>query len=299
MRAFLAYVMRGRVEAITASSVCAALSLLIPPISYLSGAIVALATLRNGASEGGLIVAGSAALAGAFTWFMVGTPYPVIAFAAITWLPVWLLAGVLRTSGSQGAALATAAAMGAALTVAFHLTLGDPAGWWREVLDEFINQRFAPSDPAAQARIDELLDAWAPAMTAFLGAAVTFGFVLTLLLARWWHAVLDNPGGFGREFRELRIDRRMGIVVAVLALATLVFNRASGGLAADLLAPAATIFLFQGLAVAHAVVAAREASVGWLVGLYVLLGLLPPHVGVVLACLGFVDSWVDLRRRWI
>ncbi|NIR91244.1 MAG: hypothetical protein GWN53_13720 [Gammaproteobacteria bacterium] len=286
-------------EAITASSVCAALSLLLPPISYLSGAVVALATLRNGTAEGGVVIAGSAALAGAFTWFLIGTPYPVLAFAAVTWLPVWLLAAVLRTTASQGTALAAAAAMGAALTIAFHLTLGDPGAWWREVLGEFIDQRFAPADPAAQARLDELIDAWAPAMTAFLGAAVVLGFVLTLLLARWWHAVLDNPGGFGREFRELRIDRRVGVAVAVIALATLMFNRATGGLAADLLAPAVTIYLFQGLAVAHAVVASRDASVGWLVGLYVMLGLLPPHVGVVLACVGFVDGWVDFRRRWI
>lgn len=298
MRAFLAYVMRGRMEAITASSVCAALSLLLPPISYLSGAVVALATLRNGVVEGAIVIAGSAALAGAFTWFLVGTPYPVIAFAAVTWLPVCLLAAVLRMTASQGAALVAAAAMGAALTVAFHLTLGDPAAWWREVLGEFIDQRFAPADTAAQARIDELLEVWAPAMTAFLGAAVALGLVLTLLLARWWHALLDNPGGFAREFRELRIDRRVGGAVVLIALAALLFNRATGGLAADLLAPAVTIYLFQGLAVAHAFVAARNASVWWLVGLYVALGLLPPHVGVLLASVGFVDGWMDFRRRW-
>lgn len=291
--------MRGRMEAITASSVCAALSLLLPPVSYLSGAVIALATLRNGVAEGAVVIAGSAILAGAFTWLVVATPYPVIAFAAITWLPVCLLAAVLRMTGSQGAALAVAAAMGAALALAFHLTLADPAAWWREVLDQAIGQRFATAGSGSGARIGELLDALAPAMTAFMGAAVVLGYVLTLLLARWWHAILDNPGGFAREFRELRIDPRVGGVVGLIALAALVFNRASGGLAADVLAPALTIYLFQGLAVAHGVVAGRSASIGWLVALYVLLALLPPHIGVLLACLGFIDTWVDFRARWV
>lgn len=298
MRAFLAYVMRGRMEAVTASSVCAALSLLLPLFSYLSGAVIALATLRNGAAEGAMVIAGSGVLASVFTWLVVGTPYPVAAFVLATWLPLWVLAVLLRVTASQGAAAATAGAMGAALIVAFHLALGDPVAWWREVLHEFIGQHLASGDPTAATHVSALLDAWAPAMTAFMGAAVVLGLILTLLLARWWHAILDNPGGFGREFRALRIDSRVGTGVAVIAAIGLLFNRATGGLALDLLGPAVAIYVFQGLAVAHGIVAGRDASRRWLVGLYVLLALLPPHLMVLLAGVGFVDTWVNFRARW-
>ena len=39
-----------------------------------------------------------------------------------------------------------------------------------------------------------------------------------LLIGRWWHAILDNPGGFAREFQGLRLDRRISIVTVALVL---------------------------------------------------------------------------------
>ena len=50
--------MRGRFQAITVSAVCAALCLLLPPLSYISGAVIGLVTLRNGLLEGAYVIAG-------------------------------------------------------------------------------------------------------------------------------------------------------------------------------------------------------------------------------------------------
>jgi len=52
--------MRGRVHVITACAVCSVVSLLLFPFNYVSGALLALETLRNGAVEGALVLVGSA-----------------------------------------------------------------------------------------------------------------------------------------------------------------------------------------------------------------------------------------------
>lgn len=294
--------MQGRIQAVTSASVFAALSLLLPPLTYLSGAVTALATLRRGAIEGALVVLGSVILAGALTLLVIGTPYPVVVFALITWIPVWVLAAVLRVTASQGAALAVAGMLGAAGVIVFRLLVDDPVGWWREVLEQFVahavGEGGGPRGAAAQAQLQQMLEHWAPRMTGFMGAGTVLGLIVTLLLARWWHAVLDNPGGFAREFRALRLNARAAPVVIAIAVLALVANDATGGLAGDLLGPAVVPYLFQGLAVAHAVVAAREAPGWWLVSMYAALALLPPYAAALVAVAGLSDTWLRLRERW-
>ncbi len=95
MHRLLTFIMRGRVHAMTASAVCAVLSLVVPPLSYISGAIIGLATLKHGPREGALVVAGSLLLAGFFALAMVGSVMPAGAFLLMSWLPAWILAWVL------------------------------------------------------------------------------------------------------------------------------------------------------------------------------------------------------------
>ena len=58
------------------------------------------------------------------------------------------------------------------------------------------------------------------------------------------------------------------------------------------------LYVVQGIAVAHALVKYRQASSGWLVGLYVLVVLLPPLAMIFLSVTGFSDTWLDYRRRY-
>ena len=293
--------MRGRFQAITVSAVCAALCLLFPPLSYISGGVIGLVTLRNGALEGAYIIGGSVVLAGAFTAIMVSSPYPVVVFAVVTWIPVWLLAMVLRSGQSQGLALTAAAVLGALGVIALNLALDSPAVWWRELLDQAVFQTVKESqldlDTQTLDRLADALDGVAPLMTGLMAAGTVFGLFVTLLLARWWHALLDNPGGFGKEFRALRVDRRLAVVVIAIAAGAFITDGAVRSVCGELLWLAGVVYIFQGLAVIHSVVVSRGAAVGWLVALYVLLAVFPPQVLVLLAIGGFIDTWVDLRYR--
>jgi hypothetical protein len=270
-------------------------------MSYVSGAVIALATLRHGAREGGLVIAGSGLLAGALTLVVVGSVYPVLVFLALTWVPVWLLAVVLRATADQGAALLVAGALGAIAVGGVHLVIADPTAWWEALLQRFVDSAVqgapALSNDAGTEQLSALIHSLAPIMTGLVIAGTVLGLMLTLFLARWWHALVDNPGGFGREFRALAIDRRFAPVAIGIVLAALLANSYTGGLAGELALIVVVLYMLQGLAIVHSVVNARGASIGWLVGLYLLLFLLPPQVILLLALTGLTDVWVNLRAR--
>jgi uncharacterized protein YybS (DUF2232 family) len=57
------------------------------------------------------------------------------------------------------------------------------------------------------------------------------------------------------------------------------------------------VYLFQGLAVVHAVNASLGLKAGWLIVIYVLLALVPQQAIAVLGLLGYMDAWFDVRER--
>ena len=297
MRSVLTFVMRGRVHVVTACAVCSVFSLL--PLfflfNYVSGALLGLATLRNGAVEGALVLIGSTVLGGAFMYAAIDTFRPALFLALMSWVPIWVLAIVLRQTRSQGAALAAGGLILAAAIVAARLYLGDPAAWWAETLERFFSRLSFPGDWGP------FIDGIAPLMTGVVAAGALLGLAVTLMLARWWHAVLDRPGGFGEEFRALRMPGYSGY--AALALCAIAWLGSGWGsdLAFEWLMILVVLFGLQGIALAHYVVKRRNASVAWLAGLYVALAIMPqPASGVVigLALAGLSDTWVDYRRRF-
>ena len=209
-----------------------AIFLVVPLTSLLSGALVGLVTLRYGFQDGALVLASAMAIAAVLAQFTIQPPGAVLDFGLMMGLPVLLLATVLRFSASQGVALAAAGLIAAVVICGVHLLSADPVQWWRGVLDHVVAQRIQSQDPAvaqgsqALEQLNHLLDAVAPWMTLFPIWAIVLS-LLVVLLARWWHSILDNPGGFGREFRGLRLDRRVGLATIAVAVFSLVAGRAA------------------------------------------------------------------------
>ena len=287
--------MQGRVQVITACAVCSVLSLILFPFHYVSGALLGLATLRNGALEGALVLIGSTLLGGAFMFAAIDTARPAGILALLSWAPVWAAAIVLRRTHSQGTALAAAGLILASAVVVVRLLLGDPTPWWTNVLEGFFSWISESNDWGA------FIDRIAPLMTGFVAAGALLGLAVTLMIARWWHAVLDRPGGFGEEFRELRLPTAAGY--AALAFAGLAWFASGplGDLAYEWLMILAVLFGLQGIALAHYTVKRRSASSAWLVGGYVALAVMPQPsaaVALALALVGLSDTWLDYRRRF-
>lgn len=295
MRSFLTFVMRGRVHVITACAVCSVFSLLLFPFNYVSGALLGLATLRNGAVEGALVLLGSTVLGGAFMFAAIDTFRPAFYLALLSWLPLWGLAIVLRETRSQGAALAAGGLLLAAAVVVVRLYLGDPAAWWTRALEGFFSWLPFPGDWSP------FIERIAPLMTGVVAAGALLGLAVTLMLARWGHAVLDRPGGFGEEFRALRMPGYSGYAALVLCAVAWLGSGWGSDLAFEWLMILVVLFGLQGLALVHCVVKRRNASVAWLAGLYVALAIIPQPASEVvlgLALAGLSDTWVDYRRRF-
>jgi hypothetical protein len=287
-------VMRGRVQAVLVAAGFAMLALLVPPVSILSAAVVALVTLREG-TKSGLTVAGLAALAcGALAFVLFPDPVPVLGFVLVLWVPVWGLALFLRTSRSLD--LTVVAAMLTGLLIAMAYSLQITAAEWQELLAP-LGEGLQQSGMLDAAQGDTFTAALAQWMPGLLAAAFFAQMVLALLIARWWQAKLYNPGGFGAEFHELRLHRAVAFLALPL-LAVLVLGIEGGWPLVRYLGPLLTVgYFFQGLAVAHGVVAKSKLHRGWLYGLYALLLLAMGYTVLVLATVGYTDAWLDYRAR--
>nr|VFK11706.1 MAG: hypothetical protein BECKLPF1236A_GA0070988_100609 [Candidatus Kentron sp. LPFa]VFK27949.1 MAG: hypothetical protein BECKLPF1236C_GA0070990_1005510 [Candidatus Kentron sp. LPFa] len=298
MHAFLSRIMQVRSQAI----MMAALSLMLPLFGFIGGAIMGLATLRSGLIEGALVAGAATLLAGAATWFFMGTPVPVIAFIIVTGMPILLLAATLRYTRSLGTTITVAGICAAIGVIGLHAIIDDPFAWWRDLLYAMLirSDQASVLDAQTTERLERFADALAPMVTA-LPAGIMFGAILLLFLARWWHAILDNPGGFRDEFHALRLDPRLAIAVfligGILALAS-----PMAGIGNGFWEIFRILYLFQGLAVFHGIVSARGMSGNWLGGLYLLLvfdllGLMPGTMTTLLAATGLMDTWLDFRVR--
>ena len=299
MQGVATFAMASRMRAILVAATCAMAALLLPPftspLSYLGGAVVALVALRLGAMEGfAVLVAGALSLAvvGALVG---GLAIPLALGALLLWLPLWVFAVMLRHSRSLGLTLKTVALFGAAVVVALHVGLGTPVDWWQPRIAELLTPIFEAQGLDATPYVAELAR-W---MTALIGAALVLSVLLSLLLGRAWQADLYNPGGFGTEFRALDLGRGFALLsLGVLALVMLPLGDGVGTLLKDLLPTLLVLYVLQGLAIVHAIVKHRQLKRGWLTALYVIVGLVPQALPI-LALLGWMESWINLRGRRI
>lgn len=294
MNAFAAFIMRGPAHAGSVAAAGLLVGLVVPPFAWLSSAVLALVALRLGAAallRAGLPALVAVALAG---WIVWGRPDGTALAALAAWAPVAVVALVLRWRVRLDDALVVACAMGWIVVLATHVAVADPAAAWRgALLQAFPPERFAAEMQVSAEALRQVIDRMAPMMTGVLAASVVLGTVTSLLLARWWQAVLYNPGGFRQEFHDLRLGR----VAAVVAAAVCGGALASGvALLQALALTMVALYVFQGLAVVHGLIAARDMATGWLVGLYVLGVILPLQVMSGLTLVGIADAWADFRR---
>jgi hypothetical protein len=300
VRSLAQYIQRGPLQAALLATTCALLALLSPltaPLSYLSGSAVALVTLRQGPQRGLLALLATAVATSALGELVIGSYVPAVVFTLILWVPLWLLAAVLHYTRSLALAVQLGGLLGLVWVAAMYGWLDNPAQWWRELLEQLRPAlEEAEQRAGVQRDIGPLLDAVATQVTGALAAVLALSTVLNLMLARWWQAVVFNPGGFRAEFQNLRLDQvaaGAAIVLVVLALA------GSSGLAAmagDMLWVVVAIYLLAGLGLVHGVVARTKAHVGWLIVTYAALTVAPVYAALLVAFAALADSWVDLRR---
>jgi hypothetical protein len=208
----------------------------------------------------------------------------------VLWLPVWLVAIVLREGRHISLAVEIAVLIGIAGVIAYYLINDNPAEMWRQVLQKMVPPN-APVDD-----IQQKVDFTAPYMTGIAAAGAVFSMLLGLFLGRWWQAILYNPGGFKQEFLGLRVQPRLGFIsVAVIGIAI-----ASPGAISEIAWNTTIImfvlYAFIGTAVLHTVFSRMNIG-NFAVPMFYITLFLIPHSILPVALVGFSDTWLDIRKR--
>ncbi len=274
--------MRGRNQALWVSVIGASTLM----FAWLSAAVLALVTLRKGPGEGAYLLA----------WAI---------------LPAGFLLGVFGDAGPLGLILGTTAlAVMLRWTVSWQLTLcasslvGVVTGlgmlWlgvnYLQQLEGFFADFFANLSQQLSQQGGQPIKLTPPGIgtiAGLLGLMNAMSCVLCLLLARWWQALLYNPGGFRAEFHGLRYTPAVSGILLLLVLGV-----SSLGLGYR---PWAVLFALPlsiaGLALVHARAAYRGYGAAYLTLFYLLWVLLDP-VKLIVIGLAVADSLVDFRSRW-
>ena len=288
MQALAGFILRGRWQAV----MLLALTALLPVLNLGGAAALALVTLRKGPREGLLTLLISTCLLLILAMGLFDSTLPVLGLMATFWLPLWVLAGVLRYTISRTVTLHSALALALLVVLGGAIALGDVTGWGRELLDRLVDPLLQQMQLTGRQRSD----IEATLATLLLGLCVgnaLLSTLLSLLLGRWWQSLLFHPGGFGAEFCALRLGQLPAWLALLLFAGALLWQ---WPLLANLMPPLLVLYVLQGIAVAHGVVNRARLAQGWLVGLYVMLLLLPQTL-LLLCLLGVVDAWVDVRAR--
>lgn len=302
MRVIAEFILRGRIQALLVMIGGAMLTSLLPIFNHVSGGALALTALRNGPREGivltlaAAVVVAVAAFLASFETSRIETF--LLIMGLLVWLPVLVVAQVLRNSRSMGAALAAGAGVSALVVIGFHATVGDTQAWWRAIMQEMLVPILGQAHTGLSAgEIDGLLDTLAKVMTGILGATVLYTAMTNLFIGRWLQAIVYNPGGFRSEFHAIHLGRWMAGVALVLLVLGNFTGDGLGGVSLDLLFLVGAVYSLQGLSLVHGVVAATHAHIAWLAGLYLLMLFALPQVVLVLSAAGFADSLMDFRAR--
>jgi hypothetical protein len=300
MKALAGFIVSGRYQAILAASLCGMLAFVLPPFStltnYLGAAVVSLVTLRVGVSQGLLVMVAAMLVTVLFYQFMGVPPATIAVTVLMLWVPCWLISLVLRRTVSLAGAMLAAAVLGLVALALIYAVAGDPAPWWYEHLllirSTLEEAGLFPHDVS----VDVLLQDLSRLMTGVVVASLALGAVCSLLVGRWWQAMLVNPGGLHSEFCSLRFPQSTGLMVLGLMVVTQLIQGPASDMAAQGVLVMLVPYLFAGLAVLHGLVALHGRGKGWLIAVYALLGIIP-QTALLLSGLGLVDTWVDFRRR--
>lgn len=279
MRALADFIMRGRVQAVV-------VVLLGSWVPLISPAAVALITLRRGALDGSQILLW--AMLPAITGFFVGNVGNLMPFVSLGGsVAVFAAALVLRSSVSWGYGLTAIVSLSMLTVLLAALAMPDMEQQLLAVFQDVLRPLLAGAAEQEVSISKTFAAGWLAFMT-------TVNIMLALLLARWWQALLYNPGGFQTEFHQLRLNPAQALVTLLAMLYCLLQGSEYLAWAGVFAMP----LLLGGIALVHFGVGARQLGVPVLIVFYVLLLLFSPLSFLLLVLLAFADTWVGLRA-WL
>ena len=282
MRGLAEFIMRGRWQALGVA-VLGSGSLLF---GWISAAAIALVTLRRGTAAGGWLVLW-ALLPAVIITAMTGDTGSVMLLAGAFGLAV-ILRETVNLSFAVMASVPLAVLSGLALIVLNGPFLEELITTFNQALAQL--EQDLPQEGSQQLAFNALSVSQVAALLATGNAVIA---VLSLMLGRYWQALLYNPGGFGSEFRALKVPQGAVLVMASAALVLWWLGPECRVWSAIAVLP----LTVAGFALVHAYAVRTDKGLGWLTLMYVLWIVLDPVKWLWVACV-VIDAFADFRARW-
>ena len=284
MKSLADFIMRSPLQ----GALVAALATASLFLAWIGAAAVALMVLRHGVNRAAIVFL--AALVPAAFWMFAGDIGPLTTLVCAV-----ILAAALRVSQSWSVALLATPFVIGTWCMLIVLLAPEYVETIRLIFEQVLQGFKARVMSSASDTEREVLDRInAPSgmqimgMLAILQALTT---IFSLLVGRWWQALLYNPGGFQQEFHALKLDRLHGLVL-VGGFIVVASQDSYSTWSWMFIVP----LLVAGMALVHGLVAKSKLPVRWLVLFYMALFLFRPLVAL-LAAVAVADSALDFRSR--
>ncbi|MDX1405189.1 MAG: hypothetical protein R3192_11660 [Woeseiaceae bacterium] len=269
--------------------------LFLPLAGAISGALVVLLVLHQGARKALLLCLIAAALLAVLALATGGSAPQTAATVVVNWLPAYVLAALLGNWRSLTLTLQVSVIVAAVGLMGFFVVLGDPAVFWSQWIAEQAVPLFQDMGFAEQAAT--LLDnreAVAEQLSVLFVFAIWSLYALGLLLGYALYEALPGQKGIFGRFCDLNFGRVLALTMAVASVAAVWVE-------VDWLRNLAflvfVIFWIQGLAMIHWLHAEKRLPLFFVLVVYALVPLLSALPVISLAVVGYIDAWFDFRTR--
>jgi hypothetical protein len=306
MLALAKYALKGPYQAATLVGLLAIVAVVLPlmggspfatmiitgALTLFSGALVGLVILTQGSRSGLKAVVVSIVGITVVATIALEAPMIGISIGLAQWLPIVILAQVLRSTNSLVMMMLTGLVLALFAVVLQLLIWPELEADWLFMIEQSILQlkeypEYQNVDIADNARL------LVHFMVLMLGAAMYSLFIGILLMARSMQSKLsDSADKFSEEFRAISFGKRTGLVAIVLLALSFWLNQ---GWISSIALLLMTAFLFQGIAVVHTKVLKSKRS-RLLRTLFYMLLLIFPQAVVITALVGLLDNWLILRK---
>lgn len=278
MRSLAEYIMRGRFQAFFIAFL-GGLGLLLP----LSQAAQGLVSLRKGWQEGLYVTLW--AFLPVLTLFWLSQYGELRAYATISiFVVTYACCLVLRGTISWGITLFALLIFSGISAVLVFVSTDNLAPMLQQEWDSYMEKQPVENRVAAELtgiKISGGIAAW-----------IGFASIIGVIVARWFQAMLYNPGGFREEFHNLRLPKQVAAVCAVGLAATYYFGTEYEFWGVLFSLP----MFFAGLGLIHYTVAQFSMGALPLVVLYASFFLLVGAPTVFVAIFGLTDAWINYRK---
>ena len=271
-----------------------AATLLLPLLQMVSGVIMVLLVLKQGARLA-VIEGAVAGVILVLVALVTGSPLMQILAATLsTWVPAIMLGLVLQATRSLTLTLQVSVLIAALAVLGFYLVIDDMVAYWDPVMTVLLEWT-RENNLHEQAQLMES----DPVMTAnMLTMAIVLSswmlYAVYLVFGYWLYKLMPGESGDYGRFSDLNFGRVIAFVMALVSLLAFVTGAAWLQSVAFVLF---AVFWLQGLAVVHWLHSVGNLPLLVVIMTYVLLPFLHVFLIMALAVLGYTDAWFTFRRR--